>query len=126
MRFVNPIPEKVSVKYSRIIEILDENTAVIDRGAEEGINVGDVFIVFGVEDIETVSPVTQKKIGYFERVKGFGIAVQLQEKQATLESANADYVNDTLFSKKANQNPYEKIPFHELEIGDFAKPVQIS
>ncbi|MGE5370742.1 MAG: hypothetical protein ACM3QZ_02030 [Solirubrobacterales bacterium] len=60
------------------------NRLVIDRGLNDGIRIGQRFIVYNVSPIELVDPITNKSHGPMEVLKGRGRAIQVGPDSAVL------------------------------------------
>ena len=60
--------ENISIK---VVKLLDEYKIVINKGANDGIKVGQVFLVYK-EDEELFDPDTNESLGRLEIVKGKG------------------------------------------------------
>lgn len=126
---------------AKILKIIDSKTIVIDRGAEDGVKNGDIYLVYALgEDI--VDPDTKENYGKLEIVKGRAIAEHTQEKITTLKSSKTTLpgkriiyrksgLNNTLFSlmgantetkEEINQRG-ETLPFDNVKIGDLVKPI---
>lgn len=120
----------------KIATILNGYKVVINAGTENGVCMGQRYLIYALSDDEILDPDTGKSLGYLEIVKGTGIVTHVQNKMATLESDT--YKN---FSKKYRKptnailkpyfpSPSEEIeterrqmPFDNPDIGDLVKQV---
>lgn len=121
-----------------VVKIIDEYKVVINRGIRDGIKNGQRFLVYKVDDQELVDPDTGENLGQLEIIRGIGKVVHLQEKLATIESAEYDRPRKTVIRRKSPgfpqifgrveeeesyQNTEELLAFDAPEIGDKVKPV---
>jgi hypothetical protein len=78
-------PEQTS--FSGVVaRVVDDYTLVINRGSRHGIEKGDHFLVYYVEDEEIKDPETGESLGKLEVVRGTGSAVHVQENMSTIKS----------------------------------------
>lgn len=69
----------------KVAHIVDDYTLIINKGSENGINLGQRFLVFIIGE-EIVDPESKESLGNLEIVKGTGKITHLQPKMATLSS----------------------------------------
>jgi hypothetical protein len=112
-------------EYARVAAVLDRFQVVLNKGARDGVQMGESFIIYAIgPDIE--DPITGENIGPLELVKGRGKVIHLQEKLSTIRSS----VTKPIYS----QNPWiglnlpqtmrhEEQPFGDVKVGDFARPI---
>ena len=72
-------------KSLKVAKVVDEFTLVINFGSEEGIRVGERFLVFAVGD-EIFDPDTKQTLGQLEIVKGTGKVIHVQAHMSTVVS----------------------------------------
>ena len=112
--------ERKSIK---VVKLLDEYKIVINKGASDGIKLGQVFLVYK-EDEELFDPDTNESLGRLEIVKGKGKVVHLQTKMATVDSISKKIIitnRSILFG--GNSTTEEGVPFDNVQIGDLVKPI---
>lgn len=120
----------------KIATILNDYKVVINAGAENGVRMGQRYLIYALSDDEILDPDTGKSLGYLEIVKGTGIITHVQNKMATLESdtyknLSKKYRKPTsailkpYFSSPSEEIETERkqLPFDDPEIGDFVKQV---
>jgi hypothetical protein len=113
---------------------------VINRGARDGVKLGDRFLVFGWGP-HIVDPDTGDDLGKLELVRGRGEVVHLQEHLATIrtlerqrtrpakrtirEAVSALSVAAGLRGKVIEEElaPEAEVPFEAVRLGDLAKPI---
>lgn len=84
------------MKQARVIYISpDHLQASLNVGSNDGISMGDRFLIYTLSEHEILDPETNESLGFLELVKGTGKVIHLQEKMCTIES---DMYND--FSTK--------------------------
>lgn len=74
------------MRIAKVIKILDEYTLVINKGDEDGVKIGDVCLIYKMDDEELVDPDTNEKLGFLEIVKGIGKVTHTQQKISTITS----------------------------------------
>jgi hypothetical protein len=121
---------------------------VINRGAQQGIKLGERFLVFGIGPNIT-DPDTGEDLGALELVRGQGVVVHVQEHLSTIRSSErrrtrpakriirdpdhdwsrlSGVVGRAYFGSPASVieedlAPEEEVPFDSVQLGDLAKPV---
>lgn len=68
-----------------VVHIIDEYKIVINRGSDQGVNVGDTYLVYAIGP-DLIDPETNESLGSLEIVRGRAIVQHVQEKVATLET----------------------------------------
>jgi hypothetical protein len=119
----SPVP----VVGAKVVDVIDPIRLVINRGAQQGVRIGQRFIVFGLGP-EVTDPETNLSLGRIEIVRGTAKVSHVQELMATLTS---DHVtprrvksSQSLFGLGAQEDTImEKEPFDEPERGDHARPI---
>jgi len=116
----------------RVVAVIDEYHCTINRGSEDGVGVGDRYLIYGLGE-EIKDPDTGESLGVLEIVRGRGKVSHLQPKMATLET----YEREGPPSKRIiKRNPFailgetiEEVGHRELamfvgvETGDHARPI---
>lgn len=120
-----PFPAKVA-------KVIDPFKVVINRGADDGVKVGQRFLVYGFGD-DIVDPDTRETLGRLEIVRGTGVATHVQSKLAILNSEKKEagskriVRSPTVITWQPNEETFVgspvSVPFEEPVIGDLAKPV---
>lgn len=119
----------------KVASIIDTKRIVINKGANEGIHLNQMFLIYKLGD-EIIDPDTKEILGQLEIVLGRGIVTHVQDKMATLTS-NIIRQGQTRVIKNPSKNallnfiggdqiitePGDIEPFNEINIGDFAKPI---
>src|SRR5437764_14587339 len=72
--------------YPRIALILNRYQAVINKGAKDGVRMGQSFLIYSIGP-EVEDPVTKKNLGPIEYVKGRGRVIHVQDNVATIRSS---------------------------------------
>ena len=119
-------------KYTgKVVHIVDEYKLVINKGENDGIEVGDIFNIFSLEDY-IYDPDTGESLGRLEVVKGTARAIHVQNRITTIESIDYESSPDKQEIIKrmgtwalGNQEtvkvtPGEKVkkPFYDVHPGD--------
>jgi len=69
-----------------VVKLIDEYTLVINRGANDGVTLGDEFLVYYIDPEELVDPETGESLGNLEVVRGSAQATHVQAKMTTIKS----------------------------------------
>lgn len=119
-------------KYTgKVVHIVDEYKLVINKGESDGIEVGDIFNIFSLEDY-IYDPDTGESLGRLEIVKGTARAIHVQNRITTIESIDYESSPDkqeiikrmgtwTLGNQETVKvTPGEKVkkPFYNVSPGD--------
>lgn len=128
---------------NKVIKVVAINTPyqiVLNAGKEDGLQIGDKFIIFGVGEM-IKDPDSGEDLERLEIPRGKGKVIYLQNKICTIESIEVSETPTTI--KKTNrissafaasllygypdteesQIKREKMPFNDIQIGDYAKKV---
>jgi hypothetical protein len=113
---------------------------VINRGARNGVKLGDRYLVFG-EGPHITDPDTGKDLGQLEVVRGRGEVVHIQDQLATIRSIERRRTRPgkrifreaggvlSLVSGMPGRvieeelAPEAEVPFEAVRLGDLAKPI---
>ena len=98
-----------------VVKIIDELKIVINKGSRDNIKLNQRFLVYHLEEEETIDPITKESLGKLELVKGTGKVIYIQEKMSIIES---DMIKSTLIAFQTSLRP-----FYNPEVGDKAKPI---
>jgi hypothetical protein len=112
-------------EYPRVAALLDPYQAVLNKGAKDGIKLGQAFLIFS-NGPEVKDPITGENLGPLELVKGRGKVIHLQENLATLRSSETKGVyspNPPMHTFSPQPIRYEEQPFRDISVGDFARPI---
>lgn len=127
---------------AKILRVVDMKTIVIDRGTEDGVKDGDVFLVYALGE-EIIDPDTKENYGKLEIVKGRAIVEHTQERMATLKSSKTVLPDKKVIYRKpigknlgllsmlgnateTREEVYgeaEILPFDRVQVGDLVKPI---
>lgn len=122
--------------FGQIVKNIDDFKIVINRGSNDGVKLGQRFLVYSIDQEEIFDPETKESLGHLEIVKGTGVIVHLQERMATIQSDKEKKGGRSIikrnipaFSQWLGQeeevviNPADTQPFENLQIGDYVKPI---
>jgi hypothetical protein len=136
---------KTETRLAKVVHIADLGfpgplEVVINRGAHQGVKLGDRFLVFGIGP-RIVDPDTREDLGELELVRGRGKVVHVQEHLATLRTTE---LRRTRPAKRVVREavgalslglgnrgnvieeelaPETEMPFEAVRLGDLAKPI---
>jgi hypothetical protein len=111
----------VAAGLARVVHVLRADEVVINKGVQDGIKVGDSFLVYGIGPNLT-DPDSGKPLGNLELVRGRGEAVHVQDHMAVIRSIERPWRGGDAFQfMLPGDGP--TLPFRGAEAGDLAKPV---
>ena len=90
--------------FSRVVKTLDQDKVVMNKGGNDGVKVGQKFVVVGLGDV-IVDPDTNEELERLEIVRGHIIVTHVQPKVATLKSYEYQRDEDTRVIKKVTSKP---------------------
>lgn len=110
--------------------VKDPFQIVINRGADDGLKLGQRFLIFGIGD-EVIDPQTQESLGALELVRGTGVVSHLQAKMAVLDSDRRGaptkrVVRQPMLSFATEETILDSssmLPFQGVQVGDFVRPI---
>lgn len=130
----------MSEKKTRVAKVIDEYTIILNKGAKDGIEIGQRFLIYSLGD-EIIDPETEENLGRVEIVKGTGKVTHLQDMLATVGSDMKTSPQKTIrkskpgglaaFSKLYSFGteeveeylPPQSLPFEDVQYGDYARPI---
>lgn len=117
-----------------VVRKVDEYQLVINRGYSDGVEKGDLFMVYYVEPEELIDPETNESLGKLEVVRGTGKAVHVQEKITTIKSNMMENISGKTIRRSSSpfaaigvgtetieQPTKELLPFDSPDVGDKVK-----
>ena len=143
---------QIQTRMAQVVYVSDRQTSVgfsfadaalevvIDRGTDQGVKLGDKFLVFG-DGPRIFHPDTGKDLGQLELVRGRGVVVHVQEHLATIRTterrrtrpgkrivresvgalSHAAGIRGNVIEEELA--PESEIPFEAVRLGDHAKPI---
>ncbi len=124
----------------KVAALIDPLTIVINRGASDGISIGDRFLVYALGN-EILDPDSGKSLGLLEVVKGTGKAVHVQMTMTTISSDMKSAASRTVRKSMRNPSlralamgmvhdveeevlPSERVPFERVKVGDTVRKMR--
>ncbi|WP_431101226.1 hypothetical protein [Roseateles noduli] len=127
--------------FAKVVKVIDKHTIVVNAGADKDLKVGKQFLIVGLGEA-IVDPDTKESLGQLEVVRGKARVTHVQERIATLKSAEYEKQPDFKEIKKVSTagkgglanifGPQETVtesikpaepvpkPFVEVMVGDLA------
>jgi len=116
----------------RVVEVIDAYRCAINMGENDGLKVGQRFLVYGLGK-EITDPDSGENLGVLEIVRGRGKVTHVQPRLATLET----YEKEVQEGKIIKRSPFASTlwgtteetgttiekAFEGVEVGDYAKPI---
>ena len=85
--------------FGKVVETLDQDKIVMNKGGKDGVEVGQKFVVVSLGDV-VVDPDTNEELERLEIVRGHIAVAHVQPKMATLESYEYQQEEETRMIKK--------------------------
>lgn len=86
---------------AKVIHVEDPYSLVINKGGEAGVKQGDTYLIYGLGP-ELRDPETNQSLGTLEIVRGRAKVTHVQEKMATLKTAEFE---ETQSTRKIKRTP---------------------
>lgn len=125
-------------KKIKVVHIQDEYNLSLNIGSNDGVKIGDKFLIYTLSDQEIIDPDTEESLGHLELVKGTGKVIHLQPKLCSIQSDTFKTPFETKVVRKP-VNPFvalgetkieeitksepQRQPFDSVKINDLAKPI---
>lgn len=87
--------------YGKVVAVRDEYTVVINKGFDQGVEIGQKYLVVGLGEM-IIDPDTKEELGQLEIVRGRVIVTHVQQNIATAESYEYDKSADVKEIKKVS------------------------
>lgn len=112
---------------ARVATVMDPYQVVINKGASDGIRVGQHYLFYALGD-EIRDPETGDDLGQLEVLRGRGSVIHVQNKISIVRSSErrSRFQSAPMLSGifPTNQTAwYEDLPFDGIAAGDFARPI---
>lgn len=109
-----------------VASVLSGDRVVINKGANDGIKIGQRCLVYELTDLEITDPLTNESLGRLEEPKGTGKIVSVQDRMAVLESEaepSSTPPNPVagISTIALLLTPVAKGPFRDVHVGDLVK-----
>lgn len=116
-----------TIKNITVAKVLDgDYKLVLNVGKNDGVALGDKFIVYSLSKEDIIDPSTRESLGKLEIVKGRGEVTHVQEKMCIIDSIEkksntTKTINITGFPTSTVS--YNDVPFSDPLVGDYAKKI---
>jgi hypothetical protein len=119
---------KLEVKTNKVFpalvaRVLDDATIVINKGSDNGIKLGQRFLIYSVTDKEIIDPATNEALGYLENPKGTGKVTHVQEKISIIASDRKYEREYPIRFTGETETKLVSEPFKNPKVADLAKPI---
>lgn len=121
---------------ARVVEIIDPYRIVINRGALDGVKIGQRLLVYGLSTADLIDPETGQNLGRLEIVRGVGQVTHVQDRLATVSSARTAPGSKRVVRRgppgifglgateeETIQQGSESLPFDDPNKGDYVRLV---
>lgn len=107
-----------SAKQLRVVQILSGSQLALNAGANEGIEINDEFIIYGLGSKDIYDPETNENLGKLEIYRGTGRAIYVQDTMCILEALSPSAFGRMQTTLGGTSNA----KFKNAEVKDYAKP----
>ena len=111
---------------ARVATVMDPNQVVINKGASDGIRVGQHYLFYALGD-EIRDPETGDDLGQLEVLRGRGNVIHVHKKISIVRSSErrSRFQSAPMLSGifPTNQTAWMTLPFDGIAAGDFARPI---
>jgi hypothetical protein len=126
----NEAKSQNALQLAQVAEIIDNYKVVINKGADDGVKSGHTYLFYSLGP-EIMDPSTNVSLGRLELLRGNGNVVHVQPKMSIVRSLRRKPVYGpsgatsfgAIFGTTREPISYEELPFEEIAIGDFARPI---
>jgi hypothetical protein len=119
---------------AKVARVIDNYTLVLNRGSNDGVKVGQRFLIYRIDEEPLWDPDTGESLGELEIVCGVGEITYVQKQNSTVSSTRR---GPSVQRSIRRHGPYsilgsesetvteigEVQPFDHPKLGDLAKPV---
>lgn len=111
-----------------VASVLSSDRVVLNKGSDDGIKVGQRYLIYELDDEDIIDPITNESLGRLQVPKGMGKIVSVQKRMSVLESDQEPSGNPRpgmggftadVFTAAA------KAPFRDPEVGDPVKKISL-
>ena len=88
-----------------VIKVIDDYQIVINKGSQDGVKVGQRFLIYEETDELLQDPITLEGLGNLEIPKGTGKTIYVKEKWATIESDKTTVPTKRIIKKTRTNTP---------------------
>lgn len=127
-----------------VVSTIDGYTVAINRGARDGVQMGQRFCIYSISDEPISDPNTGESLGQLEIVKGTGIVINVQERMSSVKSDRYGSGETKRVIRHAEKSPWtswimvspseqleeeimesprNRLPFDNAKVGDRAKRI---
>ncbi len=118
----------------KVVKISDENNIVINKGAADGVTLGNRFLIYSLGE-ELFDPDTKESLGTLEIVCGEGKPTHIQEHMTTVTSDRYEtrktktiVKRNSFFSSGEVEETYDpetvQLPFENVEVGTLVRQIR--
>ena len=88
-----------------VIKVIHDYQVVINKGSQDGVKVGQRFLIYEETDELLQDPITLEGLGNLEIPKGTGKAIYVKEKWTTIESDKTKAPTKRIITKTRTNTP---------------------
>jgi len=121
---------------ARVVAVIDHYRCVINWGADEEVQPGDRFIIYGLGE-QLKDPETGEDLGVLEVVRGKAKVTHIQQRVSTLETYEREALPGKRIIRRSALQAYlgtvgdqieevgqtEQSMLQGVEVGDYARPI---
>lgn len=119
---------QTAMKRPVVASVLSSDRVVLNKGSDDGIKVGQRYLIYELDDEDIIDPVTNESLGRLQVPKGTGKIVSVQKRISVLESDQEPSNNPRLGFGGLTADlltPAAMAPFRDPEVGDPVKKISL-
>lgn len=89
--------------FAKVVKVIDDYTVVINAGKDKGIQKGKAFLIVSIGEM-IIDPDTGEELGALEIIRGKADVIHVQDRMATLTSAEFEKKPDVREIKKVSES----------------------
>lgn len=107
-----------SSKNLRVVDILSESQIVLNAGINDGIEIDEEFIIYGLSEKDIIDPETYENLGKLEIYRGTGKVIYVQSTMCIVQALSTSLISR--FQSSLIGESYGE--FNNAKVNDYAKP----
>lgn len=111
------------MKQLQVAYVINDQKVVLNAGRNDGIILGQKFLIYGLSKEEIIDPATNTSLGRLELVRGTGIVDYVQDTMCILTSNTVTKGAPITSVTRALSGTINYEPFDKPEVGDYAREI---
>lgn len=118
-----------------VVLVHNESKVAINRGSEDGVKIGQAFLIYALSENELFDPETKESLGHLEIVRGPGTVTHVQTRLATITCSLKTKPTRKVIKRGGGVLSFgmdqtvetfdeaEPLPFDDAKVSDKARPI---